>query len=164
MSKNHHHRRSQMTRPGIKNGSQNGSKKGSKMVPKMAPTWLQNGPVWGWIKKVWAASNRGKFSSDFGCHLGPLLGVQNQARNAPRPTRRPISASWRVFGTVPEGVWEVIWGGFGRVGRRDPQKRPKFIQTTFFFELFLHAFSYRSRVGSSRFGARRRTITTLKYA
>ena len=40
MSKNHHHRRSQMTRPGIKNGCQNDLKQGSKMVPKMAPKWV----------------------------------------------------------------------------------------------------------------------------
>ena len=41
MSKSRHHRRSNMQRRGVKNGSQHVSKHGSKMAPK----WLQNGSL-----------------------------------------------------------------------------------------------------------------------
>ena len=136
MWKIRYHRRSKMKRRGVQNGSHNGS----KMAPKMAPKWLPGG--------LWAA-----------------LGPDPAARRSPEPSRRgsgtargvpkksswrpwnalgaksgSISASWRVPGRVPEGVWEIIWGPFGRLRRREREKSRKVTQQSVFWSCFCMRF------------------------
>ena len=138
------------------------------MEAKMAPKWLQNGskmapwrPLGGpWARPCWQT----------------LPGaVPERLWHGPgRPQKfilaaleRPWNEKWIDFGLleglpgrVPEGVWEVIWGAFWRLRRRERKKSRKVTNKSFFLELFLHAFSYRSRVCSVRLGARRRESTT----
>ena len=104
------------------------------MEAKMVPTWLQNGSKMApkWLPGgLWAA-----------------LGPDPAARRSPEPSRRgsgtargvpkksswrpwnalgaksgSISPYWRVPGRVPEGLREVIWGAFWRLGRREKKSK-----------------------------------------
>ena len=161
MSKRRYHRRSKMKRRGVKkNGSQNGSKNGSKMAPK----WLQNGSL--------EASGR---------PLGPTL-LPDAPRSRPGEALARPGASQKIhlggLGTPLErkvdrfrppggspggsrkGSGKSFWGAFGRLRRREREKKQKSHNKVCLLELFLHAFSYRSRVCSVRLGARRRESTT----
>ena len=79
---------------------------------------------------------------------------------------RPWSEKWIDFGLL-EGPREGPGGGLGghlgsflAVGPAGTKKIRKVTKKSVFLELFLHAFSYRSRVCSVRLGARRRESTT----
>ena len=136
------------------------------MEANMVPKWLQNGSL--------EASGR---------PLGPTL-LPDAPRSRPGEALARPGASQKIHlgglgtplerkvdrfrppGGSPGGsrrVWEVIWGAFWRLGRRE-RKKQKSHQKVCFWELFLHAFSYRSRVCSVRLGARRRESRTYKYA
>ena len=156
MSKRRYHRRSKMKRRGVKHGSQHSS--------KMAPKWLQNGSL--------EASGR---------PLGPTL-LPDAPRSRPGEALARPGASQKIrlggLGTPLErnvdrfrppggspggfrtGAWGVIWGAFWRLGRRERNKSRTVTKKHVFLELFLHAFSYRSRVCSVRLGTRRRESTT----
>ena len=159
MSKRRYHRRSKMKRRGVKHGSQHGSNNDSKM----APTWLQNCSL--------EASGR---------PLGPTL-LPDAPRSRPgEALARPGASPKNHLGGLgtplerkvdrfrpPGGSPGGLGGHLGRFlagGPAGRKKSRKVTQQSFFFELFLHAFSYRSRVCSVRLGARRRESTTLKYA
>ena len=159
MSKRRYHRRSKMKRRGVKNGSQNGS--------KMAPKWLQNGSKmapWRPLGGPWARPC---------CQTLPGAVPERLWHGPGRPKNfilaaleRPWSEKWIDFGLLegpregPGGGLEVIWGAFWRLGRRERTKSKNSHKQVCFLELFLHAFSYRSRVCSVRLGARRRESTT----
>ena len=152
MSKRRYHRRSKMKRRGVKNGSQHGS--------KMAPKWLPGG--------LWAA-----------------LGPDPAARRSPEPSRRgsgtargvpkihlgglgtPLERKvdrFRPPGGSPGGSRRGSGRSFGELfggwAGGNEKKSRKVTKKSLFWELFLHAFSYRSRVCSVCLGARRRERTT----
>ena len=143
------------------------------MEAKMVPKWLQNGsnmaPKW-LPGGLWAA-----------------LGPDPAARRSPEPSRtgsgtvpknsswRPwnalgaksgsISASWRVPGRVPEGLWEVSLGTFLRCSRR-PRKNVRkgpnnYVWGNFFCMRFLTA-SVCILFGSALAGAKAQLNKLLK--
>ena len=156
MSKRRYHRRSKMKRRGVKNGSQHGS--------KMAPKWLQNGsleasgrPLGPTLLPDAPRSRPGEALARPGAsqkiHLGglgtPLERKVDRFRppgGSPGGSRR---GSGRSFGELFGG-----WAGGNETKHRTVTNK------TCFLELFLHAFSYRSRVCSVRLGTRRRESTT----
>ena len=159
MSKRRYHRRSKMKRRGVKHGSQHDS--------KMAPKWLQNGsleasgrPLGPTLLPDAPRSRPGEALARPGAsqkiHLGglgtPLERKVDRFRppgGSPGGSRR---GSGRSFGELFGG-----WAGGNEKNRTITKK-------SVFLELFLHAFSYRSRVCSVRLGARRRESTTSNYA
>ena len=156
MSKRRYHRRSKMKRRGVKNGSQNGS--------KMAPTWLQMAP-WRPLGGPWARPC---------CQTLPGAVPERLWHGPGRPKKfilaaleRPWSEKWIDFGLL-EGPREGPGGGLGghlgsflAVGPAGTKKKSRNVTNkSVFLELFLHAFSYRSRVCSVRLGTRRRESTT----
>ena len=162
MSKRRYHRRSKMKRRGVKNGSQHGSKMAPKWLPngsQMAPKWLPGG-LWAALGPDPAARRPEASRRGSGTARGVPKNSSWRPRNALGAKSGSILASWRVPGRVPEGVWQVIWGAFWRLGRRERKRSRQVTKNTFFLELFLHAFSYRSRVCSVRLGTRRRESTT----
>ena len=160
MSKRRYHRRSKMKRRGVKNGSQHGS--------KMAPKWLQNGSKmapWRPLGGPWARPC---------CQTLPGAVPERLWHGPGRPKKfilaaleRPWSEKWIDFGLL-EGPREGPGGGLGghlgsflAVGPAGTKKKNRKVTKKFvFLELFLHAFSYRSRVCSVRLGARWRESTT----
>ena len=120
-----YHRRSKMKPRG-----------GRKCKPKWSQKWLQNsskmaqsGPgskkFGSGSKKFGAASNRGRFWSDFGCHLGPLLGSKigpgtPQERHVDR--FQPPGGS---PGGSRRGSGSSFWGAFWLFSWRQPKKAQK---------------------------------------
>ena len=150
MSKRRYHRRSKMKRRGVKNGSQNGS----KMAPKnssleasgrpLGPTLLPDAPR---RRPGEALARPGASQKN---HLGGLGTPLERKVDRFRPPVRSPGGSRRGSGRSLFGGWA---GG-------NEQKAEQSPTSLFFLELFLHAFSYRSRVCSVRLGARRRESTT----
>ena len=137
------------------------------MEAKMVPKWLQNGSKmapWRPLGGPWARPC---------CQTLPGAVPERLWHGPGRPKKfilaaleRPWSEKWIDFGLL-EGPREGPGGGLGghlgsflAVRPAGTKKNRKVTQKSVFLELFLHAFSYRSRVCSVRLGARRRESTT----
>ena len=109
-----YHRRSKMKPRG-----------GRKCKPKWSQKWLQNGS-----KMAQFGPGSKKFGSGSELHqfwvpFGPPFGVQNRAWNAPRATRRPISASWRVPGRALGAHFGELFGCSVGGSQKKPKTHPQ---------------------------------------
>ena len=110
------------------------------MEAKMVPKWLQHGSKmapWRPLGGPWARPCCQTLPGAVPERLwhGPGRPENSSWRpwNALGAKSGSISASWRFPGRVPEGVWEVIWGAFGRLRRREREKKQRSHQTIVFF-------------------------------
>ena len=129
MSKRRYHRRSKM--------------KGQKWKPK----WFQNGSKmapWRPLGGPWARPCCQTLPGAVPESSGTARGVPKNSSwrpwNALGAKSGSISASWRFPGRVPEGVWEVIWGAFWRLGRRERKKAETSQNKCFFGAVFACVF------------------------
>ena len=156
MSKRRYHRRSKMKRRGVKNGSQHGSKMAPKRLQHgfleasgrpLGPTLLPDAPR----RRPGEALARPGASLKI--HLGGLGTPLERKVDRFRPPGGSPGGSRRGSG---RSFGELFGGWAGGNEKKSRKVTNKFV----FLKLFLHAFSYRSRVCSVRLGARRRESTT----